>query len=228
MVNQRYLGSDPEDINDVLLTIEKSFNINFETNELEYIRTFGELCEHIISKFKQQDTDDCTTQQAFYKLREAIATIKQLDKSTIHTNSHLASIFPRQNRKKQIAAIENTIGFKLNALRPKLFISWILAIITIGSLIEIFIDPKFGLIGFISSVLLLRLSSITGKEFKENTIGELSDRMSQENYLQSRRNSETVNKKEIVKKIEQLFIVNLGLGSDFKEIPPETIIVVPK
>ena len=34
-----------------------------------------------------------------------------------------------------------------------------------------------------------------------------------------------MNKKEIVKKIEQLFIRALGLESDFKEIAPDTIIV---
>jgi hypothetical protein len=55
-----HIGTDTESIEDVLKIIEKSYNIKFETNELGYIRTFGELTDHIISKIKLPDNNDCT------------------------------------------------------------------------------------------------------------------------------------------------------------------------
>ena len=228
MTTQRNLNTDPEDIEDVLRKIEKSYDISFVADELSHVRTFGELCDHIIAKIKQQDADDCTTQQAFYKLRDAIVVSNQLDKASIHSDTSLTSVFPRHRRRKQIAEIESKFGFKLNALRPKYFITWTLAILCLGSLVGLFFNWKLGLIGFVSSLLLFKLAAMTAKEFNEVTVGQLADKMTQENYLKSRRNAATVNRKEIVKKIEELFIRDLGLGSDFKEITPETIIVERK
>jgi hypothetical protein len=225
MTTQRNLNTESEDIEDVLKIVEQSYDISFAVNELAHVRTFGELCDHIITKIKLQDADDCTTQQAFYKLRETIAVSNQIDKNSIHSETTLTSVFPRQNRRKQIAEIENKLGLKLKALRPKHLITWTLAILCLGSIIGLFFNWKFGLIGFVSSLLLFKLASLTAKEFNEKTVGQLARKMSQENYLMSRRNATTVNRKEIAKKIEELFIRTLGLENDLKEITPETIII---
>jgi len=40
---------DSEDLEDMLLTIEKSFNIRFGTAEIA-VETFGELCDCILNK----------------------------------------------------------------------------------------------------------------------------------------------------------------------------------
>ena len=221
----KHLGSDIEDIEDILFKIEKSYDIKFETNELSHIRTFGELCDHIILKLKQEQADDCTGQQAFYKLREVILTIKQLDKSKVQTDTLLSFIFPRHRRRKQIVEIESKLGFKIKALRAKYFVSGAVFAILFGSFIELFFNWKFGLAGLASSIILIKIVGKTAKEFTVKTIGELADKISQENYLKARRNPATVNRNEIVKKIEQMFIRDLALGKTVKEITPETIIV---
>jgi len=226
MAIQQPIDADPEDIEDVLKKIEKSFEIHFEVNELSHVRTFGELCDHIIHKIKQQDADDCTSQQAFDKLRDAIVVTKQLDKSSIQTDTTLSSIFPRHHRRRQIADIENILGFKLKILRPKDFIFWTLVAFFIISLVGLYFNWKFGLAGFVSSILLSRLADITGKEFDENTVGEVANKMTQENYFRSRRNSATVNKNEVVRNIEQLFVRDLVLEKE--QITPDTIIVERK
>ncbi len=123
MPTQKHLDSDIEDLEDILLKIEKSFDIKFETNELSHVKTFGELCDHVISKLKLKQADDCTSQHAFYKLREAISITKQLDKSNIQTNTLLTAIFPRHQRRKQIAEIENKLGFKIEVLRAKYWVT---------------------------------------------------------------------------------------------------------
>jgi hypothetical protein len=225
MTEPKHLYSETEDVEDVLKIIEESYNIRFETNELSHVNTFGELCDYIISKINLNDVNDCSNQQAFYKLREAIIISKHTDKSNLHTETLLSSIFPKKGRRKQIAQIESHLGFKLKVLRAKHAIDYSLIILCLGSLIWLFINWKLGLLGFISSLFLLKLSEKTGKEFKIKTLGELAEKMTQENYLKSRRDPSTMNKKEIVKKIEQLFIRALGLESDFKEIAPDTIII---
>jgi len=223
MTIQQHIDADPEDIEDVFKKIEESYQIHFEANELSNVRTFGELCDHIIHKIKQQDADDCTSQQAFYKLRDAIVVTKQLDKSSIQTDTTLSSIFPRHHRRRQIADIENILGFKLKILRPKDFIIWTLVAFFIISLVGLYFNWKFGLAGLVASILLSRLADITGKEFDENTVGEVANKMIQENYFRSRRNSATVNKNEVVKKMEQLFVRDLVLEK--AQITPDTIIV---
>ena len=63
---------DIEEIEDLLLKVETSFDIRFADNELKGITTFGELCDIIENKIQLENSNDCTTQQAFYKLRDAL------------------------------------------------------------------------------------------------------------------------------------------------------------
>lgn len=228
MILQNNINRDIEEIEDVILKIEKSYEIKFETNELSYVQTFGELCDHIILKLKQHQTNDCTSQQAFYKLKEAILTSNELDKSSIRTDTTLSSIFPRYSRRKQIATLQTKMGFKLNVLRPKHSLSWATVILFLGSIVELFFNWKLGLISIVISILLIQLVSLTGKEFIVKTIGQLADEISQESYLKSRRNPSSINRNEIVKKIEELFIHELALSKTHKKITPETIIVERK
>jgi hypothetical protein len=228
MISKKHLGIDPEDIEEILIKIEKSYDISFAANELFHVRTFGQLCDHIIAKIKKQDADDCTTQQAFYKLRDVIVFSKQIDKSSIRTDTTLSSIFPRHQRRKQIAEIENKLGFRLKVLRPKHYINLTLVSLFIISLIGLFFNWKFGFTGIISSILLSYLVNMTAKEFEEKTVGQLAEKMTQENYLKSRRVSSRVNRKEILNNIEKIFIRDLKLGNDFKGIAPETLIVERK
>jgi hypothetical protein len=74
---------DPLDIDDLLSKIELSFGIEFFENELNHIKTFGEFCEYVENKIEFKNTNDCTNQQAFYKLRNALSEILKKDKKEI-------------------------------------------------------------------------------------------------------------------------------------------------
>lgn len=102
---------DSEDMNDFLMKIETSFDIKFLSNELVYITTFGELCDHIVNKIQLENSDDCTSQQAFYKLRNAISSTLQLENKTIATNLLLAEILPQQNRRSTIKKLGGYFRF---------------------------------------------------------------------------------------------------------------------
>ncbi len=180
---------------DLLVKVEKSFNIKFVSNELVGLSTFGQLCDHITNKIELDHSDNCTTQQAFYKLRNAFSGT--LNINNVKTDSLLYDILPRRNRISTVRKIENKLGFKLSFLRPRHFISGTLIIVLLASIVGLFINWRVGLLGLLFSIAGLSIASKFGKEIDIETVGELAVKMTRENYLKSRRNSATFNKSEI-------------------------------
>src|SRR5690606_7447089 len=143
---------DPEDISDLLVKVEKSFDIKFGNTELMHISTFGELCDHIANKVLLDNSDDCTSQQAFYKLRDAISLTLQIDNKSISTNYPLADLLPRDSRRSRTRQIEDYLGFKLRILRPPHWVTGTLVIIFLASLIGFYFNWQIGLLGLAFSI----------------------------------------------------------------------------
>jgi hypothetical protein len=202
---------DPDDISDVLVKVQKSFGFKFGARELKDVRTFGELCDIITSKVSADNSNDCTTQQTFYKLRNAISDTLNIDKAGITTETELQNLFPRQNRRNAIKNIDKILGFKTNVLRPKYSVTGTLFIILIASFIGLFIFWQVGLIGLTLSVVGLKVATKLGIELDIKTVRQFSEKISRENYLKARRLSGTANKSEIARKVKELFIADLGL-----------------
>ena len=106
-------------IDDVLLKVQRSFNIKFDDSDLERVATIGDLCDAIQNKISLQHEDACTTQHAFYLLRNAIAAATGTDKCSITPHSRLARLFPRENRHQAIDDMEQELGFGICLLQPK-------------------------------------------------------------------------------------------------------------
>lgn len=202
---------DPEDISDVLVKVEKSFGFKFGDTELKDIKTFGELCDIITSKIQGKNSNDCTTQQAFYKLRNAIADTLLIDKTGITPDTDLQKLFPKNIRRQSIKAIDRHLGFKTKILRPKNSIRDTLGIMFLVSFFILFASWELGLIGLAISIFAMTIARKFGNEFDLLTVGHLADKLSRENYLKSRRISTTVNRNEVEQKVKDLFIADLGL-----------------
>jgi hypothetical protein len=219
-MNYELKDIDTEDIEDLLFKVEKSFDIKFGNAELVHITTFGELCDYIANKIQLDHSKDCTTQQAFYKLRDAISLKFEIDKKTISTDFLLIDLFPRQNRRRMITALEKYLGFELNVLRPPNWLTTTLLILFLVSLVGLFFNWKIGVLGLIFSIFGLWLAFKTGNELEVQTVGQVAERMTRENYLKSRRNPKTFNKKEIEKVLTDWFCD--GLGLDKSKLKRET------
>ncbi len=202
---------DPDDISDVLVKVEKSFDFKFSGTELKDIKTFGELCDIIIDKVQGDNSNDCTTQQAFYKLRDAIADALLIDKKNITPDTDLQKLLPKNIRRQSVKAIEQHLGSKTNVLRPKHSVSGTLAILFIASLIGLITFWQAGLVGLLVSIIGVAISTKLGKELDLLTIGQFAEKLSREHYLKSRRVTKSVNKSEVAQKIKELFIADLGL-----------------
>ena len=201
---------DPFEIEELVVEIEKSFGIKFAENELNQ-KTFGELCDYITNKIELENVDDCTSQQAFYKLREAISASLLFDKKTVLPSLQLNKVLPRQNRRKNVKSIENHLGFELKILKAPIWLTSTLFIIVFASIIEMFFSWRIGISAMFLSIYGLQLAERFGKEFELKTVGEVAEKMKRENYIKSRRNQNTFNKKEIEKVLTDWFSEYLAI-----------------
>jgi acyl carrier protein len=201
-----------EDIEDLLPAIEDSFGFKFEPLELEKARTLGDLCDIVANKVQHFDhIEDCTTQQAFYKLRDSISSTLQLDKSVITTNTELLKLFPKRLRRTAIRKIEKQLFFKLDILRPKNFVTISLVGILLISFVGLFFIWKLAICGILFFFFGMRIAHYFANTLDLKTIGEVADKMSRESYLKSRRNPSSVNKNEIENKIRDIFRDRLSI-----------------
>jgi len=201
---------DSEDIDDVLVKIEKSYGFKFEKHELINVKTFGELCDIIVKKLNRANVPDCTTQQAFYKLRNAIYGMRYVGE--ISPATELDKIFPRQSRRYEIKQVEALLGFSLNLLHPKSWVTSALIYMLLISIVVIFFKWQPGLCGIMVSIFGFNISNKLGKEFELKTAGQVAKKMSREYYLRSRRKPATVNRIEVEEKIRDLFAHDLDLN----------------
>lgn len=194
-----------------MVKIEKSFGLTLKTDSFKNARTFGDICDIISSMIELEHADDCTTQQAFYKIRESIAKIQFLGKNTITPNSDLEGLIPRKRRQHTILKIRKESGLSLKILEPKGWISVTLFFGLLASIVALFFNSRYGLLGLGAIIFGFQLASRFGKEFSVKTVGDAATMAARENYIKSRRNLKTVNRQEIVNKIEEVFIHDLDL-----------------
>lgn len=202
---------ESDDAEDLLPIIESSFGITFSGNELIHITNFGELCDLITNKIQQEHSDGCTSQQAFYKLREAISFVLKIDKNAISTESRLSELLPAENRRINVYKLEENLGVKLNILEPPQWLGGTLGFLFLLSLVGIFFNWQIGLPVLLFSVAGLWIATKYGNELVVSTVGEMAKSLSQTNYLKSRRDPKTFNKNEIENVLRGLFISYLEL-----------------
>ena len=204
-------NTDVLDLEDLILKVENSFGIKFQDTELSHIKTFGEFCDYIADKIPYTNVQNCTSQQAFYKLKNAIIHGEAVNSELIYPNTKLEEIFPKQNRKLKIKQIEEKLGFKLSILQPPTWLSSFLIILALTSFVYLFINFKTGVISFIVSVLAIKITYENANEFSVKTLREVAEKMTRENYRKSRRDSKTFNKDEVENILTELFKEELAL-----------------
>jgi hypothetical protein len=202
---------DSEDISDLLKEIEKSFNIKFEGDELAYITNFGELCDHITNKMQLEDSDGCTSQQAFYKLRNAMSSELQIDKDEITRQRKLEELLPKKIRRTILKKLEQKLDFKLKILTSPDWVIFPLLIILLLSFICFFFSWKLAVSGIVFSIFGFWIADLTANELELDNVEKLVEKITRENYIQSRRNQVTFNKKEIEKVLTDWFSDKFGI-----------------
>lgn len=202
---------DSDDISDLLVKVESSFGVKFVSNELLHIVTFGEFCTLVTNKIQLKNVDNCTSQQAFYKLREAIAKTVQLDSRSIFINTLLVNIFPRKGRRLAMKELEVKLEFKLKILKAPNWLTSSLGLLLILFIFLLFLYWKIAIAGIIFSITSIKIVSYFGKEFIVDNVGQLAKKISIEAYMCSRSDVETFNKKEVEVILTEWFVEEFAL-----------------
>lgn len=200
---------DLGDLEDVVIKLEDSFDIQLIGIDLLKINNFGELTDIIKSKIEFKNEESCTSQQAFYKLRSIIE--EEFGMKDLNPKSELSEIFPKKKRLFKIKQIEEKLDFKLKITQPKSVLANIFAYIFILSLLLFIVDYKIAFISLMTSIIAIRVLYKFGKELKINTFRELAEKIKRENYSKVRRNKNSINKNEIEKIIIDTFSIELDL-----------------
>lgn len=199
---------DPEDFGATLLKLEKSFGLKFTDNSMKDAKTFGDICDIIESLLNHTEKDDCTTQQAFYKVRKAIGLTQNFDEGNIEPQTKLEHIFPRSNRRQNVKHFQQAFGFSVDILSMKTSLVLTLAASFIISLIAFFFSWQYAVAGLTVFTIVTWTANKFSKELNVSTVRELTEKISREHYLLARRQSGTMNRNEIVKTIQDIFIAD--------------------
>jgi hypothetical protein len=207
---------EDEDIFDIVVKLERSFGLKFEKDAFYNVKTFGDLCDVFTNKIEGTNSDDCTTQQLFYKVRYAIATTLLIEKDSIKIDTQLQDIFPRYNRRQRIRQLQVELGLPLNILGIKSWLGWTVFIGILASSLMLFIKWQVA----VSSLLLFiavgwTANKFFSKEFQIKTVRQLTEKLARENYVAARRNKGTINRQEILKIITDTFSNDLDIGKAY-------------
>jgi len=209
MADFQLIEADGDVMDEILTTVESSFNLKFSTYELQHVTTFGELCDIIISKITLQEVSDCTSQQAFYKLRKALSFIAPT--ATVLPSTELKYLLPWRKRRQLWRLVEKQLGFTHNLIGMSGTAAVAVATAFLASLAALFINAADGATGLISTVVAAIILDKTGRSLRANTVRECIEQMIREQYLKSRSNPNTFNRTEVVEQLQALFIDRLAL-----------------
>lgn len=210
-----------DEAEDVVLSIENTFDITFDDKDFYKGMTFGDLCRSVDSKIKHQDTGGCTSQQAFYKVRDALVTLNISDKESIKPSTPLADILGK-NRKKSANKLKSYLGIKFFMFEIPGYIGIPFTIICLISFVAMFFKSEFAW-GFGTSLAILYIASKLTTNLIFKTVEDLVRHLVVYNYNDVRRNKDSYNKNEIDSVVKTLFLNICAL--DENELLPETVIL---
>lgn len=196
---------DDEELDDFLVDLQKSYGIKFGDQDLTHVNTYGELCDVIMHKLDDyEDTSDCTSQQAFYKLRTALGATFSIDQSAIRVDTKLEELIHRKNRISNVKRLRKNLGLNIYLLTPPSWYVFLIVVVSILSLIAFFFSWKIAVSGILLAIALGKIGSWFGKEFSNETVRELVQEMKNLHYRDSRRDRNTVNKAEMRKLLDEM------------------------
>lgn len=91
---------------ELVMEVEKAFDIRIPDQEAEKIRTVKDLYDVVWNHLSRRHSDKCNSQLIFYKLRRYFIANFQLSKQSFSPDKLLDDLFPQANRRKEYIAME--------------------------------------------------------------------------------------------------------------------------
>lgn len=194
---------------EIIIAIEKTFHIKFDERDFENVKTYGEFENLVLNKIQGTEINDCTSQQAFYKLRKILVEDFNIPFNKVNLDTKLEGIFSEKKRKNNVKKLKDLLNFENQILTFSTEQFIILTIIFIAAIYLLFTNFFYG-------IIFLIIGKILSEEMKKNNflfknLRELTTTLKIKNYKNSRSNPETYNPKEVKEIIKEIFSDMLGI-----------------
>lgn len=211
MTDKALTQTDQEAILDVIELAERSFGAELSPVYDTRVSTLGDFIDLMHRYTPGESATDCTTQQAFYRLRTSLAIVSGANPDTIRPDTALADLIPLANRRQVVAKLDYELGITTDLLVLKSWLSMALAIILFVSLACLVPGWPYSAIGVCAYGLGVWWSYRTTTTLSVKTVGQLAWKISREHYRAIRRNATTVNHDELESLLFDLFSHELSI-----------------
>lgn len=187
----------------IITKINSSFGVQLNAEDFRSdAYSISSLQDMLVQKISDELNDEWTTDKAFHKLRVAISSLLSIDPNSLTLETELSALFPKDNRKKQMTALGDKLGFVLEVLKPNsviygIFIFLFFACIPFGIGMDWFLS---GICLVIFGVIIFILGK-AGNTFKMKTVGDLADHIAWKNYLKQKGHTQLAVEKDIKAKV---------------------------
>src|SRR5947208_17042067 len=119
---------------EIVMAVEKDFDIQIEDSEAEQILTPGQLIDLVMSKVATTTTDICLTHRSFNLLRQFFVRRYAFPRNQLKPDTSLQTILPRTQRLAQLQELstELAIGSFPQLIRR----GWLIALLYTFSLLS--------------------------------------------------------------------------------------------
>ena len=126
----------------------------------------------------------------------------------------MEELFPRKTRISDWKKMEKELGFKVPALTMNKGLIWTLFSGFVLSTLYFFLDWKIAFAGLIGFGVLSKFLGTFSKELSLHTVGDLSRKISSENYTNVRRKKSSGNRQEVFTMIQEIFTSELDINRE--------------
>jgi len=205
---------DEEEVEDIILKLEKSFNFKFQQEAFRNVKTFGDLVNVFENELETEVSDDCTTQHAFYIIRAALVDQTRVSSNSVMLDSNLEEFFQLKSRRKSIKAFKKSLNVSAKLLTYPAWLQTIVGILAFVSIVLFLFDWRIAVVLLLFASLFHILAERLGNVLVVRTIRELTLLLTRENYAEVRGSGRRINKAEIFDVIVDCFSHSLAIDKD--------------
>jgi acyl carrier protein len=217
---------------ELIIEFEKVFGIEIPDADAEKLTTVGSVYDYVYNRVQSEQTNRCTTQIVFYRLRKYCTPRFNIAREEFTPLIELNSIFPFKNRREEYKAFSNsiqletpelTLSNRLDSLLNNIGTLLIGGGLLVALILTIFFHYSNWLfllpvIGFGITIIVSTLLNPSRIYINPGKVGDFSYKLVALNYtLLSDKNK--FNKQEIIAVINQVIIDKIGV--DIEELSPE-------
>ena len=208
-----FRDTDSEDAGDLFEKIQRSYGFKFNPEELNSVKTFGDLCNLVIRGTDCTHVNDCTSQQAFYKLRKILMSALNIEKDKIIPSSTLAGLTGKSVNIGTFLLLDQQLSGQQALFRSYAWRLWLSGMLLIvGILLAATFKNMYCAIFVAVETTGLFFCLFEVWNLSRLTIGQMAKRLSVKQYRLMRSNPDSINKDEVIANLKYMICEDLCLG----------------